>query len=260
MVGRSNFIKAFNAFDTNAQQKKLGDDFLAALPEQTRREFQAIQKLHGAYPGNTQALRTADNNFVSMGQVDVALSAATVAAMHKNDASIRAGIYNNMVDGRITTNANALFTKNQTVWYDGSLTDEANVRNSAGQVLAMKQPEIARMAVGAIKQREINAVEKSIREQAQNNTDPAWADPNSAVTRFLGKEIPTQTYRVPITTWKDEWNLFGTLRVIDKTEWVTVTDKNEAKRLLTLEQKKRKRSHRCSRCCDKAWKYHFPSH
>jgi hypothetical protein len=41
---------------------------------------------------------------------------------------------------------------------------------------------------------------------------------------------------IPITTYKDEWNIFGTLRVIDKTEWITVNDKSEAKRLLELER------------------------
>jgi hypothetical protein len=193
-VGRGNFTKALNAFDTNTQQKKLGDEFLAALPEQTRREFQAIQKLHGAYPGNTQALRTAENNFVSMGQVDDAIITASRAAIQKNQAAVH----------KLDTTIHA---------------QQAAIQSSC--------TPLATCAIGNI---------------GKKNTALAWTEPNSAVTGFLGKEIQTQTYRVPITTWKTEWTLLGKIAVIDKTTTLIVSSKEEALRLLAIEAEKGKKA------------------
>lgn len=144
-VARNDFIKAMWAMNENKALKQQGDAFMASLPEQTRRDFQAIQNLHGNQHTATE-LRTADNNFLNNGQVANSVNSTALRALHSQDAQIAKGIFNDMVAGRTTTNAGALFDKKQVMGYDGTLTDVAYVRNRNGQVLQVTEGQLGTIA------------------------------------------------------------------------------------------------------------------
>ncbi len=144
-VARNDFIKAMWAMNENKALKQQGDAFMASLPEQTRRDFQSIQNQHGNQHTFTE-LRTADNNFLTNGQVANSVNSTLLRALHSQDAQIAKGIFNDMVANRTTTNAGALFDKNQVMGYDGTLKNVAYIRNHHGQVLQVTEGQLGTLA------------------------------------------------------------------------------------------------------------------
>lgn len=207
-VARSDFIRAMWAMNENKALKQQGDAFMAALPEQTRRDFQAIQNLHGNQHTATE-LRTADNNFLTNGQVANSVNSTVLRALHSQDAQIAKGIFNDMVAGRTTTNAGAFFDKNQVMGYDGALQNVAYIRNHHGQVLQVTEGQLGTLAGQANQQirinREIaaqNAARKAdeLRQQTLAANQPkvfcANASNTASVECSAAGAVPYQSYMV----------------------------------------------------------------
>ncbi|MEI2812311.1 MAG: hypothetical protein V9E91_00415 [Burkholderiaceae bacterium] len=169
-VARNDFIKAMLAMSENRALKQQGDAFMASLPEQTRRDFQAIQNLHGNQHTATE-LRTADNNFLTNGQVANSVNSTVLRALHSQDAQIAKGIFYDMVANRTTTNAGALFDKKQVMGYDGTLTDVAYVRNRSGQVLQVTEGQLGTIAGQAKQQIAYNNYVAQQAKLAQQEVD-----------------------------------------------------------------------------------------
>ena len=163
-VARSDFIRAMWAINENKALKQQGDAFMASLPEQTRRDFQAIQNQHGNQHSFTE-LRTADNNFLTNGQVANSVNSTVLRALHSQDAQIAKGIFNDMVAGRTTTNAGAFFDRNQVMGYDGALQNVAYIRNHHGQVLQVTEGQLGKVSDLAVEQIRINRINAQIIEQ-----------------------------------------------------------------------------------------------
>lgn len=207
-VARSDFIRAMWAMNENKALKQQGDAFMASLPEQTRRDFQAIQNLHGNQHTATE-LRTADNNFLTNGQVANSVNSTVLRALHSQDAQIAKGIFNDMVAYRTTTNAGALFDRKQVMSYDGMLTDVAYIRSSKGNVLALTEGRLDTIAGQANQQirinREIaaqNAARKAdeLRQQTLAANQPkvfcANASNTASVECSAAGAVPYQSYMV----------------------------------------------------------------